>query len=96
MTIRKIVESEVPRQVMFYDGEGMCSGIMWGDQIVCACCGSVFDVYNVVIMARDARAEGKEIVAIKLFDTWVDVSDEIKGSEADTASAIILEDTEAY
>lgn len=96
MTIRQLVEDKIPRQVMFYDGESMCAGILYGEQIICGCCGGVFDAYDVVTMARDACAEGEEVVAIKLFDTWMDISDEIKGSEADTASAIALEDTEAY
>lgn len=29
--------------------------------------------------------------AIRLFDTWVDVSDEIKGSDEDAATAVTVE-----
>ena len=86
MTIKEVVNSANPVQVMFYDGEGMCSGIMWGDQIVCACCGATFWVDEVV---ENAKADG--IDAIKMFEAWVDISNEIKGSEADAETAIPLE-----
>ena len=86
MTIKEIVNSAHPVQVMFYDGEGMCSGIMWGDQVVCACCGAIFWVDEIV---ENAKADGVD--AIKMFETWVDISDEIRGSEADAEIAIPLE-----
>ena len=59
---------------MFYDGENMCPGIMVGDKIVCAYCGGVFDVDDVV---SNAIEDGKE--AIRMFRTWVDVTSEIEG-----------------
>lgn len=86
MTVKEIVDSAHPVQVMFYDGEGMCPGIMWGDRIVCACCGAAFWVEEVVGNAKDDGVE-----AIKMFEAWVDISDEIKGSEADAETAISLE-----
>lgn len=86
MTVKEVANSAHPVQVMFYDGEGMCSGIMWGDQIVCACCGATFWVDEVI---ENAKEDGVE--AIKMFETWVDISDEIKGSEADAETAIPLE-----
>ena len=39
LTIKELVESKHPAQVMFYDGQNMCAGIMLGDKIICACCG---------------------------------------------------------
>lgn len=86
MTIKEVVNSARPVQVMFYDGEGMCSGIMWGDQIVCACCGAIFWVDEII---ENAKTDGVD--AIKMFETWVDISDEIRGSEADAETAIPLE-----
>lgn len=74
MTIQEAVQSSVAMQVMFYDGDNMCSGILHGKHIICACCGGVFEVDEVI---DNARADGKN--AIEMFDTWVDVSDEIKG-----------------
>ena len=74
MTIKEIVNSGIAVQVMFYDGENMCSGIMVGDMIVCACCGGIFDVDDVV---SNAIEDGRE--AIRMFKTWVDISTEVKG-----------------
>lgn len=85
-TIKRLVEDKAPVQVMFYDGENMCAGIMFGEYVICGCCGALFEIEDIVEMAR---ADGED--AIRLFDTWVDLSDEIKGSETDTATAIALE-----
>lgn len=74
MTIKEIVNSGAAVQVMFYDGDNMCSGIMVGDKIICACCGSVFDVDEVV---SNAIEDGRE--AIRMFEIWVDISAEVKG-----------------
>lgn len=86
MTVKEVVKSAHPVQVMFYDGEDMCPGIMWGDQIVCACCGGTFWVDDVVENAKDDGVE-----AIRMFDTWVDISDEIMGDETEAMSATPLE-----
>ena len=77
MTIRQVVEGGNPVQVMFYDGEGMCSGIMFGDKIICGCCGAVLEVEDVI---DNAKIDGAEY-AIRMFKTWVDLSDEIRGDE---------------
>lgn len=74
MTIKEVVESGIPRQVMFYDGDGMCSGIMLGDKIICGCCGAVYEVDEVI---EYAKADG--VVAIRMFVYWVDISTEISG-----------------
>ena len=73
MTIKEIVNSGCAVQVMFYDGEGMCFGIMVGDKIACACCGTVYDVDEVVSNAIEDDRE-----AIRMFGTWVDVSTEVE------------------
>lgn len=86
MPLKELMESNVPRQVMFYDGEGMCVGILFQNHIICGCCGGVFHVDEVVENARD---EGVD--AIRVFDTWVDVSEEIKGSDEDAATALAVE-----
>ena len=85
-TIKRLVEDKAPVQVMFYDGENMSAGILFGEQIICGCCGGVFDVYDVVTMAQDDGVD-----AIKMFEVWVDISDEIKGSEADANTAVVVE-----
>ena len=85
-TIKRLVEDKIPVQVMFYDGEAMSAGILLGEQIVCGCCGGIFDVYDVVTMAQDDGVD-----AIRLFDTWVDISDEIKGNDEDAVTAVVVE-----
>lgn len=74
MTIKEVVESGIPRQVMFYDGDGMCPGIMLGDKIICGCCGGVCEVDQII---EYAKADG--VVAIRMFHFWVDISTEISG-----------------
>lgn len=89
MTIKEIVNSGSAVQVMFYDGEDMCSGIMVGDKIVCACCGGIFDVDDVV---SNAIEDGRE--AIRMFETWVDVSTEVEGDLDDYENYTVLLETE--
>lgn len=76
MTVQDIKDCGGAVQVMFYDGEGMCSGIMFGDKIVCACCGAIFEAEEVY---ENAQNDGVE-VAIRMFLGWVDISDKIKGN----------------
>ena len=77
MTIQEAVKSARPVQVMFYDGEGMCAGIMLGDKIICGCCGAVLEVEDIIENAKIDSAE----YAIRMFKTWIDLSDEIRGDE---------------
>lgn len=89
MTIKEAIQSNVPMQVMFYDGDNMCPGIMMGDKIICACCGGAFEVSDIV---DNARADGKE--AILMFETWVDLCEEIQGDASEDCawgSAVALE-----
>ena len=85
MTIKEIVDSGNPVQVMFYDGEDMCAGIMIGDKIACACCGALFDVDDVVSNAID---DGRE--AIRMFEYWVDLSTEVEGDLDDYENHTVL------
>ena len=87
MTIKELVNLHHPVQVMFYDGESMCAGIMLGEHIICGCCGGLFEVEDIVEMAR---ADGED--AIRLFDTWADLSDEIRGDDDATAVTVEMED----
>jgi Fe2+ or Zn2+ uptake regulation protein len=85
MSLKELMESNVPHQVMFHDGEGMCAGILFQNHIICGCCGGVFSVEDVVDMARDNKVE-----AIRLFKTWVDLSDEIFGDANDETEAVVV------
>lgn len=82
MTVKELMESNIPHQVMFYDGENMCAGILFQNHILCGCCGGVFHVDEVV---ENAREDGQ--VSVRVFDTWVDISDEIMGDETEAMSA---------
>lgn len=86
MTVKELMESNTPHQIMFYDGEGMCAGILFQNHILCGCCGGVFPVDEVVENARD---EGVD--AIRVFDGWADVSEEIKDGNEDAAKAVTVE-----
>ena len=86
MTIKEVIDSARPVQVMFYDSDHMCSGIMWGDQIVCACCGATFWVDEVI---ENAKNDGVE--AIRMFETWADISDEIMGDDMCVYNTTLLE-----
>lgn len=86
VNVRDLMSDCSPRQVMFWDGEGYCAGIMVGKKIICGCCGAIYDRDEVKEDAMDAG-----VVPLKLFETWVDLSDEIKGDEKDSATAIPVE-----
>ena len=67
-----------PKQVVFADpdneGEWLV-GIAYKDEIVCACCGGIFEIEDVVEMAPEG------VNPIWAYDYWNDVSEEIKGGE---------------
>lgn len=77
-------------QVMFYDGGEMHSGIMFGDKIICACCGGIFEVEDVY---KNAQVDGIE-AAIRVFTSWVDLSDEIKGDTSEPFEGTVVVDKE--
>lgn len=90
MTIRDVVQAGYAVQVMFYDEEEMRSGIMFGDKIICACCGGIFEVEDVY---KNAQVDGVE-VAIRMFTSWVDLSDEIKGDASEPFEGTVVVDKE--
>ena len=77
---RDLANDRIPRQVMFWDGENHCAGIMIGKLLVCGCCGGTFNLDEVIKMARE---DGQ--VPVRVFDTWVDLSGEIMGDEIEAA-----------
>lgn len=82
---RELVNNRIPRQVMFWDGENHCAGIMVGKLLVCGCCGGTFNLDEVIEMARE-----DDQVPVRVFDTWVDISDEIRGDETEVIGATPL------
>ena len=82
---RDLANDRIPRQVMFWDGENHCAGIMIGKLLVCGCCGGTFNLDEVI---ETAREDGQ--VPVRVFDTWVDISDEIMGDETEAMNATPL------
>ena len=66
-----------PTQVMFADpdneGEWL-AGIAYKDEIICACCGGVFEIADVL----EAVPEDEQ--AIFPYEDWADISTEICGN----------------
>ena len=59
-----------PTQVKFYDydNEKWNAGIAYKDEIICGCCGGVFEI-------RDIRENApKEIDAIVPYKIWIDLT----------------------
>lgn len=54
----------MPKQVVFDDGENICGGIAYGNEIICACCGGVFEIDDVEI--------------IDIFSDWVNFEEYIR------------------
>ena len=65
---------EKPTQVKFWDpngGKHWIGGIGYRDEIICGCCGSVFEVSELL------GDNPNDIVQLP----WIDISEEIRGDE---------------
>ena len=70
---------ETPKQVMFHDIDNPHSwlvGIGYKDEIICACCGGVYEIAEVCELS-----EGYVDQAIYPYEDWVSLADEIYGGE---------------
>lgn len=63
--------------VKFWDyfDEHYLGGIAYRDEIICGCCGGVFDISEIYEPAPDTLEEDPIVV----YDTWVNLSSEIRG-----------------
>lgn len=72
---------DVPTQVIFYDGCDdspiFCAGIAYKDEIICACCGGVMKISEVI---ADAEEDGIK-TAIYDYVDWYDMREAIVGGE---------------
>ena len=71
---------ERPMQVVFADpdnGGEWLSGIAYRGEIICGCCGGVFEISDVVEMAVEYGLKN----AIYEYSEWNDIADEIVGGE---------------
>ncbi len=67
-----------PKQVVFADPDNAgewITGIAYKDEIICGCCGGVFDIDDVVDMAAEAGI----INPIYAYSDWNDIAAEITG-----------------
>ena len=70
---------EKPTQVMFHDIDEVgnwCVGIAYKKEIICACCGGVYDIDEVCELS-----EGYVEQAIYPYENWVALEAEIYGGE---------------
>ena len=67
---------DVPTQVKFWDvaGDHYIGGIAYRNEIICGCCGGVFDINKIYEFAPDAIKEDPIVV----YDTWVNLSSKIR------------------
>ena len=68
---------DIPTQVCFWDFEEQYwhAGIAWGQNVICGCCGGVFEIDEVWEFAPAEVGN-----PIREFNYWVDLSDEIAGN----------------
>ena len=67
---------QVPTQVKFWDAPSghYIGGIAYRDEIICGCCGGIFDITEIYELAPDALKEDPIVV----YDTWVNLSSKIR------------------
>ena len=71
-----------PTQVVFFDVDGTddmehpqyIAGIAYRDEIICGCCGGIFQIKDVWEDAIDAGVQ-----PIFVFEDWMDISEDITG-----------------
>ena len=71
---------DAPKQVVFADPDNAGQwiiGVAYHDEIICMCCGAVFEIADVVEMAEEAGFKQ----AIYPYEDWIDVSYEITDGE---------------
>ena len=72
---------EKPTQVKFFDPDSddtWCGGIAYKDEVICACCGGVLKISEII--DKD-ESNGWEKVCIIPYDNWIDLSAEVMGDD---------------
>lgn len=66
-----------PTMVKFYDPESRDwhGGIAYGDEIICACCGGILEIAEIIGCAEEDGVEDPIQVLI-----WVNLQDELLGN----------------
>ena len=71
---------ENPTQVIFADSNEIGqwnTGIAYKDEIICACCGGIFEIDEVIEAGKMAGFKNP----IYSYDEWADISYEVTGGE---------------
>ena len=78
--MKNIPTFEIPTQVMFWDvdGDHYAYGIAYHDEIICGCCGGVFEISEIV------EHTPIELQSIYPYENWADLTEEIFGGEYPT------------
>ena len=69
-----------PIQVLFADPDNLeswCCGIAYKDEIICACCGGIFEIEEIVEFASE---EGIK-VPIYEYEEWANLGENLVGGE---------------
>lgn len=62
---------DIPTQVAYFESPVYHSGIAYRDEIICACCGGVLSIEEII---EDSPAG---VISIVIYDEWVDIRSEI-------------------
>jgi hypothetical protein len=84
---------DVPKQVVFADPDNAGEwnvGIAYRDEIICACCGGIFEIADVVEMAEETGCKQ----AIYSYEDWNDIAYEISGGEM--PNGLSMDDTHIF
>lgn len=67
-----------PTQVKFWraDGDYYTAGIAYKNEIICGCCGGIFEIEEII---KDAKNDG--VMPIIPYEFWVDLVSEITGDD---------------
>lgn len=70
-----------PTQVAFYDvdAEKYVGGIAYKNEIICGCCGGVFEIKEVYEMAEEYIKDKDKDAIIEM--SWIDIENTIIGGE---------------
>ena len=66
---------DVPTQVAWFEESGYCAGIAYGDEIICACCGGVTEIDEVIELTPI------DITPVVPYEDWISFNKEIIGDD---------------
>lgn len=64
---------DVPTQVAWFDENHYCAGIAYHNEVMCACCGGIIEIDEIIGFAPDG------VVPIIEYKHWVNFEEEIIG-----------------